>query len=67
MKFSGSKYSITADYELNLRNKIEAFADSKMHNDMRSIQVVLVTTMGLVAGIHSSIVNQVLTLDDLFA
>ena len=67
MKFSGSKYSITADYELNLRNKIEAFADSKMHNDMRSIQVVLVITILLVSGIHSSIVNQVLTLDDLFA
>ena len=67
MKFSGSKYGITADYELNLRNKIEAFAVSKMHKNMRSIQVVLVTTMGLVQGIHSSIVNQVLTLDDLFA
>lgn len=66
MKFSGSKYAITADYEQNLRNKIEAFAVSKMHKDMRSIQVVLVTTMGLVPGTHTSVINQTLTLDDLF-
>ena len=67
MKFSGSKYSITADYEQNLQNKIEAFAVSKMHKSMRSLQVVLVTTMGLAPGIHASIINQTLTLDDLFA
>lgn len=66
MKFSGSKYGITADYEQNLRNKIDAFAVSKMHKEMRSIQVVLVTTMGLAPGIHTSIVNRTLTLDDLF-
>ena len=67
MKFSGSKYSITADYEQILQNKIDAFAVSKMHNSMRSMQVVLVTTMGLAPGIHASIINQTLTLDDLFA
>lgn len=67
MKFSGSKYSITADYEENLRNKIDVFAVSKMHKSMRSIQVVLVTTIGLVSGMHTSIVNQTLTLDDLFS
>ena len=67
MKFSGSKYSITADYEQILQNKIDAFAVSKMHNSMRSLLVVLVTTMGLAPGIHASIINQTLTLDDLFA
>lgn len=66
MKFSGSKYSISSDYEQKLQNKIEAFANSKMHKDMRSIQIVLVTTMGLAPGSHSFIVNQTLTLDDLF-
>ena len=67
MKFSGSKYSITADYKQILQNKIDAFAVSKMHKDMHSIQVILVTTMGLVPGMHTSIINQTLTLDDLFA
>lgn len=66
IKFSGSKYSITADYEQNLQNKIDAFANSKMHKSMRSIQVVLVTTIGLVPGKHASVINQTLTLDDLF-
>ena len=66
MKFSGSKYSITADYEQILQNKIDAFAMCKMHNSMRSMQVILVTTMGLAPGIHASIINQTLTRDDLF-
>lgn len=66
MKFSGSKYAITADYEQNLRNKVEAFALSKMHKSMRSIQVVLITTIGLAPGMHTSVINQTLTLDDLF-
>lgn len=67
MKFTGSKYSITSDYEQNLRTKIDAFANSKMHNNMRSIQVVLITAMGLVPGSHSYIVNKTLTLEDLFS
>lgn len=67
MKFSGSPFSITADYEQNLRNKIEVFADSKMHKSMRSIQMVLVTTMGLAPGMHASVVNQSMTLDELFS
>lgn len=67
MKFSGSKYSITADYEQKLQNKVDAFAVSKMHKDSRSIQVVLITTMGLIPGTHSFIVNQTLTLEDLFS
>ena len=67
MKFSGGKYGITADYEQNLLNKVDAFARSKMHKSMRSIQVVLITTMGLAPGTHTSIINQTLTLNDLFA
>ena len=67
MKFSGSRYSITADYEQKLQNKVDAFAVSKMHKDSRSIQVVLITTMGLVPGSHSFIINQTLTLENLFS
>ena len=66
MKFSGSKYSITSDYEQNLRHKTEAFAVSRHHKSMRSIQVVLVTTMGLSPGSHAPAVHRVITLDELF-
>lgn len=66
MKFTGSKYAITKADEENLLNKIEAYAASKMHNKARSIQLVMVTTMGIVKGEHASIVNQEVTLDNLF-
>ena len=66
MKFSGSKYAITSDDEENLLNKLDAFAASKMHHKTHSIQLVMVTTMGIAGGEHTSIVNQAVTLDDLF-
>ena len=67
MKFTGTKYAITKTDEENFLNKIEAFVASKMHNKTHSIQLVMVTTMGIARGEHASIVNQSITLDDLFA
>ena len=66
MKFTGTKYAITKTDEENLLNKIEAFAASKMHNKTHSIQLVMVTTMGIAKGEHDSIANQSITLDNLF-
>ena len=66
MKFTGSKYAITNNDEEDILNKISAFATSKMHNKTHSIQLVMVTTMGIAKGEHASIVNQSVTLDDLF-
>ena len=66
MKFSGGKYAITQDDEQNLLNKMDAFAVSKMHHKTHSIQLVMVTTMGVAKGEHASIANQSITLDDLF-
>ncbi len=66
MKFSGGKYSITQEDEANLLNKMDAFAASKMHSKTHSIQLVMVTTMGIAKGEHSSIVNQTVVMDDLF-
>ena len=66
MKFTGGKYAITKTDEENFLNKTEAFAASKMHNKTHSIQLVMVTTMGIAKGEHASIVNQQVTLDDLF-
>ncbi len=44
----------------------EYIVTSKMHNKTHSIQLVMVTTMGIARGEHASIVNQSITLDDLF-
>ena len=48
-------------------NKIDAFAASEMHNKTHSIQLVMITTMGVARGEHASIVNQSVVLDNLFS
>ena len=66
MKFTGGKYAISADDEVDLNTKMDAFAESKMHTKTHSIQLVMVTTMGIAQGEHSGIVNQSIVMDDLF-
>ncbi len=66
MKFSMSRFGVTQDYEENLLHKISAFEASKMHQASRSIQLVLVTTMGLAHTERTSIMQRVVTLEDLF-
>ena len=67
MKFTGGKYAITKNDEEDFLNKIEAFAASKMHNKTHSIQLVMITTMGVARGERASIVNQSVVLDNLFS
>lgn len=67
MKFANTKYSITQSDEQNINTKLSAFSVSNMHTMTHSIQVVLVTTMGITNGEHSSIANHSLSLDDLFS
>ncbi|MBQ7691508.1 MAG: ATP-binding protein [Muribaculaceae bacterium] len=66
MKFTEGKYGITAADENNILNKIDAFVGSPMHRATHSIQLVMITTKGLAMGEHTGIVNQVITMDDLF-
>lgn len=66
MKFSEGVYSISADYNRNLRNKLQAFSSAKQHNKTHSIQVVMVTSFGLSSNSHSDVVNHSLTLKQLF-
>lgn len=66
MKFVGGKFAVSQEDETNFLNKISAFISSKMHNKIHSVQFVLITTLGLVKGGHSSVVNSCVTLDDLF-
>ena len=64
MKFSTIPYSITADYEMNLRHKIASFQEyTKMK---KSLQMTFVTSYGLASNTHSSIVSNEVILNDLF-
>ena len=67
MKFSTSRYAISMGDEEDMLHKIDAFAASKMHEGSRSIQLVLVTTMGLAHGAHAGVVNRTVVLEDLFS
>lgn len=67
IKYSESEYSIDAEYELNLKNKIDAFINSKKHNRIHSVNLVLLNTFGISRGIHNAPVDTILTMDVLFS
>ncbi len=66
MKFSSSRYAISLEDEEDMLHRIAAFEASKMHRGSHSIQLVLVTTMGLARGGHAGMVNRTVMLEDLF-
>jgi len=66
VKFSESIYTINASYEEVIRNKIDAFLNSKNHIPSHSINFVILTTMGLSRGVHNSSVDTQLKMDVLF-
>ncbi len=66
MKFSEGAFSISADYNRNLRNKLQAFSFAKQHNKTHSVQVVIVTSFGLSHSSHTDVVNHSVTLEQLF-
>ncbi|MGM9843203.1 MAG: ATP-binding protein, partial [Muribaculaceae bacterium] len=66
IKFSTSRYAISGEYAQNLFHKIDSFAASKMLQSTRSLQLVMITSMGLVIGSNAGVVNHSLSLDDLF-
>lgn len=65
MKYSLSEFSIDAEYERNLRNKKSAFI--KATHTRKAVHLTMVTTYGIRQNSHSGIVQNVITLDDLFA
>ncbi len=66
MKFSEHEFTIDKQYEKELGNKIYAFLNSKQHTKTHSIQLVMVTTNGVIRNEHSKDVNQQIILDDFF-
>lgn len=64
MKFSQVPYSISKDYENNLRLKMAYFIEET--KTRKSLALTMVTTYGVLQGIHSGIVNNEVVMDDLF-
>lgn len=64
IKCSMTPYYITESEEMSLRNKVARFmeADQRKH----SVQLTFVSTFGVERGSHSGIVNNEITLQDLF-
>ena len=65
MKYSLSEYIIDAEYEQKLRNKKSVFIDTT--NTRKAVHLTMVTTFGIKANAHSGIVQNEITLDDLFS
>lgn len=65
MKFSGTPYIISADYERRLRERMAIFRAETATRC--STRMTMVTTYGVLLGKHSAIVDDEVTLDNLFA
>ena len=64
MKFSINEYIIDKDYDLTLRNIIEAFR--RMNDCKKSLQITMITTYGVKNNKYSGIVQSQVVLSDLF-
>jgi hypothetical protein len=64
MKYATSGYSLTKDEEMKLRNRLEVFRT--MTQTTKAIHLTMITTYGLTPNIHSGIIQNEVTMDDLF-
>ena len=65
MKHSTNVFTIDRDYAKNLQNKIEAY--QKLSKDKRTLHLVMVTMNGVVHNNYYNIIQNEVTMDDLFA
>ncbi|MDR0782449.1 MAG: hypothetical protein LBE83_01650 [Propionibacteriaceae bacterium] len=65
MKFTIGEYSVSAEYERKLVRKRSVFAAAT--GTRKAVRLVLVTTYGLIPGVHAGAFQAVVTMDDLFA
>lgn len=65
MKYSLSEYIIDAEFEQKLRNKKSAFINTT--NTRKAVHLTMVTTFGIKTNAHSGIVQNEITLEDLFS
>ncbi len=64
IKFSNGSYTITKEYDLALRNKVEAFKSLTGCKD--SVQLVMITTYGVASNEYSGVIQNQIVMDDLF-
>ncbi len=64
MKYSLDEFVITEEYERKLRNRISLFQHAT--KTKKALLLTFITTYGVKKNIHSSIVNNEVTMDDLF-
>ena len=64
IKFSEEPYIITKDYEQKLRERIVMFRENT--KTRKSVVVTMITTYGVMKGIHSGVVQSEVLMNDLF-
>ena len=65
MKYSSDEFEIDPSYEKNLINKMNIFREET--GTKKAIHLVLVTTVGLKKNIHSDVIQNVITGEELFS
>ena len=64
IKFTSEPFTITAEYEQKLLNKVNTFVEETKCR--KTPMLTMLTTMGLKHGIHTDIIQNEITLSDLF-
>lgn len=64
MKHSGSVFTIDREYAQDLQNKVDTYAH--LSKDRRTLHLVMVTTEGITRNSYFNIVQNEITMDDLF-
>lgn len=65
IKYSLNQYEIDKEYDMNLRNKIEAFRKST--GTRNTLQITMITTYGIKRNKYSNLIGSEVLLEDLFA
>ena len=64
MKHSTNVFTIDRDYSMNLHNKLEAYQE--LSKDKRTLHLVMVTTNGVAHNNNYNLIQNEVTMDDLF-
>ena len=64
IKFSEKPFTITKEYDLELRNKMGIF--KTVTRTTKAVQLIMITTFGVVHNMYSSLVQGQVSIDDLF-
>ncbi len=64
-KYTDTPFSVTADYELRLLNKIERFQQET--GTKKALKLVMISAEGIAGTAHTEHISKVITLDDLFS